>query len=185
MKLPHCDREQDVVDALRSGRWASAWGEELRQHAAACAVCAEVAFVAREFQHELESTQAEVAQDGRRLPSAGLVWWKAQLAARRAAEQRATAPIAWTERAALALGTFALALLVAGQWPQIAAWLQGEPSAHPSRLLALPNLSDLTEWLRRLAMTWTSQTPVLLLAVTAVAFLTLLALAAYVAWQKD
>ena len=86
MKLPHCDREQEVVGALRSGRWASAWGEDLRQHVAVCAVCAEVAYVAQEFQREEELARDELRQPGAGLPSAGLVWWKAQLAARRAAE---------------------------------------------------------------------------------------------------
>ncbi len=87
MKLPQCDREQEVVDALRSGRWASGWGEEIRQHAAVCAVCAEVALVAQEFQREAELARAELQQPGAGLPSAGLVWWKAQL--RRAPRRRA------------------------------------------------------------------------------------------------
>jgi len=114
MKLPHCDREQEALDALRSGRWGSAWGEQIRQHAAACAVCAEVALVAQEFQRENELARTELQQPVGGLPSAGLVWWKAQLAARRAAERRAAAPIVLVERVACALGS--LAALGLGAW---------------------------------------------------------------------
>ena len=126
MKLPHCDREQEVVDALRSGRWASEWGVEIRQHAAVCAVCAEVALVAQEFQREAELARAELQQPGAGLPSAGLVWWKAQLAARRAAEQRAAEPIILVERAAYALGALAALGLGVWQWPRLAAWLHAD-----------------------------------------------------------
>ena len=126
MKLPQCDREQEVVDALRSGRWASAWGEEIRQHAAVCAVCAEVALVAQEFQREAELARAELQQPGAGLPSAGLVWWKAQLAARRAAEQRAAEPMMLVERVAYALGALAALGLGVWQWPRIAGWLHAD-----------------------------------------------------------
>ena len=184
MSFPHCHREQEVVGALRSGRWTSAWGEEIRKHVAACAVCAEVAVVARKFQHETELAQSEFGQLGASLPSAGFVWWKAQLAARRAAEQRATAPITLAERAAFALGAFAVLVLSTWQWPQISAWLQTEMVASPFGLLTMPDFSATGDWLRRLAMAWPSQMPAFLLAAGA-AFLTLMVLAAYVVWQDD
>jgi hypothetical protein len=123
MKLPDCDREQEVVDALRSGRWASAWGAELRQHAEDCAVCAEVAFADQEFQREAELARTELQQSGTRLPSAGLVWWKAQLAARRAAEQRAAAHMVLVERVAIALGALAALGLGIWKWSIVAGWL--------------------------------------------------------------
>ena len=67
----------------------------------------EAAFAAQAFQREAALAQAELDQPGARLPSAGLVWWKAQLAARRAAEKRAAEPIVWVERAAYAVGAIA------------------------------------------------------------------------------
>src|ERR1017187_3963158 len=123
MKLPQCDREQEVVDALRSGRWASAWGDEIQQHAEQCAVCAEVAFAAQAFQHEVELANTELQEPGPRLPSAGLVWWKAQMAARRAAEQRAAAPIVLVGWAATALGALAALGLGIRKWSIVAGWL--------------------------------------------------------------
>jgi len=185
MKLPQCDREQAVVDALRSGRWASAWGDEIRQHAEHCAVCAEVAFAAQEFQREVELARTELQQPGMRLPSAGLVWWKAQLAARRAAEQRAAAPMVWVERAACVLGTLAALLLVVWKWPLIASWLfRSGTSATAPRYTTAPEYSFTSDLLHWLAPVWSSQSSSLLLA-TAAAFVTLMLFAAYVVWREE
>ena len=185
MKLPQCDREQEVVDALRSGRWANAWGDEIRQHAEHCAVCAEVAFAALAFQHEVELASTELQEPGPRLPSAGLVWWKAQLAARRAAEQRAAAPMVWVGRAACVLGTLAALGLAVWKWPLIASWLfRSGTSANAPRYTTAPEYSftgDLLHWLARV---WSSQSASLLLA-TAAAFLTLMLFAAYVVWREE
>ena len=186
MKLPQCDREQEVLDALRSGRWSSAWGAEIRQHAATCAVCAEVAFVARQFLHEAEQAQAELQQAGAGLPSVGLVWWKAQRAARRAAEQRAAEPIVLVERAACALGALVTLGLAVWQWPRIAAWLHRAPSRTPVLpLVALGDRSSIAAWLHRLAPAWPGQTPLFLLAASALACLTFMAFAAYLVWRED
>jgi hypothetical protein len=186
MKLPQCDREREVLDALRSGRWASVWGEAIRQHAAECPVCAEVAFVAQEFQREAELARAELQQPGAGLPSAGLVWWKAQLAARRAAEQRAAEPIVLVERLACALGAVAALGLGVWQWPQIADWLyRADFLAITPRFLPMADYSSSGSWLHQLAQLWPGQPPFILLAVSAAAFLTLVVFAAYVVWQED
>ncbi len=186
MKLPQCDREQEVLDAFRSGRWASGWGEEIRQHAAGCAVCAEVALVAQEFQREAELARAELRQPGASLPSAGLVWWKAQRAARRAAEQRAAEPKVLVERVAYALGALAALGLGVWQWPRIAGWLHRvqTPALLP-RFAVSPDYSSGGDWLHRLAQAWPGQTPAFLLAASAAAFLTLMVFAAYVVWRED
>jgi len=186
MKLPQCDREQEVVDALRSGRWTSAWGEELRQHAPICAVCAEVVFVTQEFQREEELIRAELQQAGASLPAGGLVWWKAQLAARRAAEQRAVEPIVWAERAAGALAVLAALALGIWQWPHIAGWFHHVQPPSPSpRLAVLPPYSPSGDWLHQLIQVWTTQTPFLLLAAGAIAFLSVMAVAVYEEWRED
>jgi len=186
MKLPQCDREQEVVDALRSGRWVSAWGDEIRQHAEHCAVCAEVAFAAQAFQREAELASTELQQSGKGLPSAGLVWWKAQLAARRAAEQRAAAPMVWVERAAYVLGALAALGLAVWKWPLIAGWLfRTGTSATTPRYTTAPEYSFTSDLLHWLAQVWTSQSSSLLLAATAAAFLTLMLFAAYVVWREE
>jgi len=186
MKLPNCDREQEVVDAMRSGRWASAWGDELRQHAEDCAVCAEVVFAAQEFQREAELAGTEFRQPGVNLPSAGLVWWKAQLAARRAAEQRAAAPMVLVERVAFALGTLAAIGLAVWKWPAIASWIfRAGTSASTPRYAATPGYSSAGGWLRWLGQAWTSQPSTLLLVATAAISFSLMVFAAYVVWRED
>ena len=186
MKLPNCDRDQEVVDALRSGRWSSAWGDDIRRHAEHCAVCGEVALAAQEFQREVELARAELQEPGMRLPSAGLVWWKAQLAARRAAEQRAVAPMVWVERAAVTLG--ALAALGAGiwKWSLISGWLFGS-GASPSTAQSAGTPADslVGESLHWLARGWTSQSLTPLVIATDAVFLTLMIFAAYVVWREE
>lgn len=184
MKIPQCHREQEVLDAVRSGRWSGPWGEEIRRHAVGCAVCAEVASVAEAMLQEHDLAQAEV-----RLPSAGFVWWKAQLAARRAAEERAAQPIALVERFAQALtllGAFALALW---QWPRISAWLGDAESVASRHTAAVPATG---QWAGRIDMLTHSvaqglggQSSVYLVAATAAALLALMALTAYVVLREE
>ena len=186
MKLPQCDREQEVVDALRSGRWMSAWGDELREHAENCEVCAEVAFAAQEFQREAELARTEFQQPGTRLPSAGLVWWKARLAARRAAEERAAAPMLWVERAASVLGTLTVVGLGIWKWSIVAGWLSRfEASESAARAAATPEYSLTGKWLHWLGQAWTGAPSALLLVATATVFLSLMVFAAYVVWGED
>jgi hypothetical protein len=179
MRVPQCDREQQVLDALQSGRWAGPWGEEIRRHAAACAVCSEVVLVAEALRHEEELAQTEV-----RLPSAGLVWWKAQLAARRAAEERAAQPIAWVERMVQVFG--ALALLGTGlwQWPRILGWLGGSKS-----LMRIPEPSaGIADWSREFFQSFAKgfgRSPGYLLLVSAAVLLTLVTSAAYAVWREE
>jgi hypothetical protein len=177
MKVPQCDREQQVLNALQSGRWTGPWGEEIRRHAAACGVCSEVVLVAEALRHERELTQTEA-----RLPSAGLVWWKAQLAARRAAEERAAQPIAWVERMVQVFGVLVLLGLGFWQWPRIVGWLGGSNS-----LMRLPE-PGMAEWAREFFRSFAQgfgRSPGYLLLVSAGVFLTLIASAAYAVWRED
>ena len=179
MTIPQCDRERQVIDALRSGRWSGPWGEEIREHAAACPVCSEVVLVAEAMRQGDGQAQAEA-----RLPSAGLVWWKAQLAARRAAEERAAQPIAWVERMAQFFGVLALVGVGVWQWPRLVAWLSG--SKRPNRV---PDVSaGIGDWAQQVFQSLArgfGQSPGYLLLVSAGVFLALLAFAAYVVWREE
>lgn len=177
MKIQQCDREQHVIDALKSGRWAGPWGEEIRKHAAACPVCSEVVQVANAMRCEDELAQAEL-----RLPSAGLVWWKSQLAARRAAEQRATEPIAWAERLAQFLGVLTVIGLGLWQWPRIASWFGGTKDV--AQASAGGAIEGSTHFFQMLGRGF-GQSPIYLVLVSAIAFLTLVGFAAYAVWRED
>lgn len=87
-----CDREQELLTALRTGQWTP----DLRAHFADCDNCAELAMTA-------EFMQQAAATVDPRVPAAGLVWWKAQLRARREAAHAAARPVLIAERAAAIL----------------------------------------------------------------------------------
>jgi len=117
MKVDRCDRETAVLEALQAGRWSDAWDEELRAHVAQCANCAEVVLVAQLLRREDAAALARV-----RLPAPGLVWWKAQIRARRAAAERAAEPIAIAERLAWACGVLSLLGVAIWQWWRVQSW---------------------------------------------------------------
>lgn len=103
MNTTSCDREIEVLRAVQAGRWPEAVDPALRAHAARCPVCAEVVLVACALLGDV-GTGAETHP----LPSASLVWWKAQLRARREAVERASEPIVIFEQVAYALGCLSL-----------------------------------------------------------------------------
>ena len=100
MKTPQCEKEPTVTELLQSGRWPEACDAALRSHVEICAVCSEIVLLSRLLQDDNAALLADV-----KLPDAGLVWWKAQLRARREAAEAAARPIALAERFALACGT--------------------------------------------------------------------------------
>jgi hypothetical protein len=83
-----CEREQDVLDAIAANRWPDRLSDELSAHVAGCAICRDLASVAHAFAEDCE-TAFEQAQ----LPSAGLVWWRAEIRARQQAVRAASRPI--------------------------------------------------------------------------------------------
>ena len=111
-----CDREQELLAALRSGNWTP----ELRAHFAACESCAETAITA-DFLHQAAATADP------HVPPAGLVWWKAQLRARRDIAHAAARPLVIAERAAAIVAMLgaigAMAWLSAGSTPAAIAGL--------------------------------------------------------------
>ncbi|HJQ37432.1 MAG TPA: hypothetical protein VKB93_09855 [Thermoanaerobaculia bacterium] len=64
-----CTRESEIVDALMAGRWPDACVTELREHAAACAICGDLVLVATAI--AADAPRAEV-------PTSGVVWWRIQ-----------------------------------------------------------------------------------------------------------
>ena len=88
MKIVDCCREDDVLDALSSGRWPERTDDELRTHVAGCAVCSDVISVASAV---LEVRDAEPADI--QIPSSAVMWWRAQMRARQEAAREAARPI--------------------------------------------------------------------------------------------
>jgi hypothetical protein len=119
-----CQREEEVIRARKEGllageaKSATVNVAALREHVAACNVCQEVLFIAELF----ERYQSELAAQTH-LPEADLVWWKAQLRARREAVRRAEAPVVMAERVAWIVGALSATALAAWQWPAIQGWI--------------------------------------------------------------
>lgn len=113
-----CENEVAVLEAVEAGRWPQACDAELRAHVGQCSICADVLLVAQALQHESQRAQTEVV-----LPAPGLVWWKAQMRAKREATVRAAEPIRMVERAAGIFGIISLVALAVWRWDLVANWL--------------------------------------------------------------
>ena len=102
-----CTREPEVLDALAAQRWPDRCDAELRAHVQACEVCADLAAVAGAL---LEDHDAAYGQA--RVPSAGLVWWRAQLRAREEDARAAARPIAFIQGVAASALVWGAVMLV-------------------------------------------------------------------------
>jgi hypothetical protein len=88
VKIVDCCREQDVLDALASGRWPDRTDADLRAHVANCGICADVVDVAG----ALLADRADERGDAQ-IPSSAVMWWRAQMRARQEAARQAARPI--------------------------------------------------------------------------------------------
>lgn len=88
MRTTECNHEVEIVEAITSGRWPAGCSEELRLHSEACPVCTDVVQVALALSEERAAALSNV-----RVPSAGLVWWRSEMRARRDAVSKATRPL--------------------------------------------------------------------------------------------
>jgi hypothetical protein len=118
MRVPECNRERELVEAVASGHWPDACGEELRNHIAACGVCKDVVVVARALHEEHACALEDV-----RVPPAGLVWWRAELRARQEATRVAERPMRFAHAFAAACTIGVALALLAGMLPWVQEWL--------------------------------------------------------------
>ena len=105
--IAECEREQDILDALASQRWPERADEDLRAHVRSCELCADLVEVARALIDDYPVTTAES-----RLPSSGLVWWRAQLRARDEDARAAARPIAFIQGVAASVAIWLLVTFV-------------------------------------------------------------------------
>jgi anti-sigma factor RsiW len=164
-----CLRSSDVVAAAVAGELSHAAGSELRQHLAECEACRDLALVVSALRGERDRARRDAPA-----PSAGLVWWRAQLRERQDAERRAAAPVTLVHSAA-----FVAVLVVAVvSFSTFARWVG---SASLSDVLpALPTWSQTSQLLADLS-------PVLrwALALGATAWLILGPVALYLTLRRD
>ena len=109
-----CLREQDVMDAVTSGRWPERSDPELRRHVEGCAICQDVAEVFLAM-----SAAREESWEAAAVPPPSVVWWRAQIRAREEAARTAERPIAVTQLVAVACLAAAALVLGTLAWPSM------------------------------------------------------------------
>jgi len=114
-----CTRELEVLEAVTTGCWPEDDG--LRSHAAACRTCSDLVTLLQTL-----ASERDRLIDQAHVPSAGLVWWRAQIRARQEAARKVAQPIAYAQGIAVAVGlviAFAVAGLASPWVRERAAWL--------------------------------------------------------------
>jgi hypothetical protein len=107
MNRTWCERESDVVEALRRGFFS----DELRSHVRSCAICAETQPVAQMLLQTASIVRGEHAPSG-----AGLVWRRAQARKREIALKRATRPLIFMRGLSVAYVVLSAAWLLHSFW---------------------------------------------------------------------
>lgn len=123
MSAMECDREIEVVEAVTCGRWPAGVEEELQSHAAVCPVCVDVVRVSLALTQDRSDALLSA-----RVPSAGLVWWRAEMRVRREAIERATRPMKIVEWTALICVLAALGVFLYWIRPSALAAMLWQPS---------------------------------------------------------
>jgi hypothetical protein len=131
---PECAYEAQLVETIVGGRWPQGCDASLIVHAGACPVCREVVAVATAL-HEADACGRQEARA--RVPSAGLVWWRATIRARAEASRVAERPITVVQGIAGASAVGLACGVVGAAWRSL-EWFQrlGDVIAdlHPNRL---------------------------------------------------
>ncbi len=119
MRQIECEFESDVLAAVIQSRWPERVDAELREHVKKCDICSDVAAVASAIECAREVTAADAAIPAA-LPDSGLVWWKAQMRARREAVETAGRPITAIQVAAYAcaMGLMGACIGASSSWFQ-------------------------------------------------------------------
>jgi len=103
MSRTECVCEQEVLDAITAGRWPDRLSEELSAHVATCSICSDLGLVAQSLSADYQDALSDV-----RVPTAGLVWWKAEIRARQDAVKTVNRPIRWAQYIAAGCGIAAV-----------------------------------------------------------------------------
>jgi hypothetical protein len=119
MTASECARESEILDAIAAGDWPHAAPEALTAHAATCAVCADLALAASAI-HDDAAVASHVPMA---LPSAGQVWWRAELRARHEAVLMAQRPVLAVQVVAAVVVLAALVTGLRSLTPDAWAWV--------------------------------------------------------------
>jgi hypothetical protein len=172
MTVPACPREQDVINAIVTGRWPHHCDETLPAHVAECSVCTEIVDVAGVFRVERDELHSDAS-----LPSAGQVWWRAAIRAKLEASEQVARPFSWLFGVSVACVVGLSIAVVELLWAPVQLALTSAPAVTwtPSFGLGevvrlLPSLTDLSPLTSTGAFVLLGATACLLLAPLALYF---------------
>jgi hypothetical protein len=138
MTAPECPRESEILDEIAAGRWPAEAPASLTSHTASCPVCADLALAAS----ALHDDEAAASQVPLALPSAGQVWWRAELRARHEAARLAQRPLLAVQVVAAVVVLAALVTGVRSLVPDVWAWVSRTASV--ARTGSLATIEPLT-----------------------------------------
>jgi len=138
MNATECVRESEILDEIAAGRWPAEAPAALTSHAASCPVCADLALAASALHHDAAvATVTPLA-----LPSAGQVWWRAELRARHEAARLAQRPVLAVQVVAAVVVLAALVTGARSVAPDAWAWFARTASG--ARSVSFATLEPLT-----------------------------------------
>jgi len=106
--MSECVRESEVFQMIDAGRAIEQWNPDLRTHLATCEACRSVAEIAAALRETYDTGASHAS-----IPTAGSVWWRAELRSRREVVRAAERPLNFAHAvAAAAMLGVATALLV-------------------------------------------------------------------------
>ena len=141
MRATECVREVELLDALQTSSWPECCSSELRTHVEACSSCSTLAAIVLPLLDEHRTAVAEAHP-----PSSGMVWWRAQMRARREAARAANQPMFVVQGIAVAGLLGLVAGLMGMAWPAFGAalaWIAGIGDAIGLPALSLARLEAL------------------------------------------
>jgi hypothetical protein len=121
-----CEREDDILAAVSTGRWPDRVDAELRAHVEQCPVCRDVLVVAAAFNGDAELPGPQV------LPDSQVMWLRAQIRARAEATRLAERPITVAQALAFAavIGVLGALFGASSSWLQGGLHAMGELASH-------------------------------------------------------
>jgi hypothetical protein len=119
MSETDCLHEEDVEEAVLSGRWPAGCDADLVAHAMSCVICSDVIAVAGAICEAGSQACAEA-----RIPPAGLMWWRAQLRARHDVAESVGRPITCIHAVAGAVAAGLFFTLGGLLWPWLRASIE-------------------------------------------------------------
>ena len=156
---PSCPREAEVLDLVWTNQWPGRADQTLVEHAAACEICRDLATVASAVGDLNDATKAQS-----KVPDASVVWYRAQVRARRDLARRAARPVA---AAQVAAGILGVAGMLTG-WriggPAFLEWWNGLSAPAIPQLSIWPEIVAFTNtpagmWLLAAAAAWALMIP--------------------------